>query len=69
MAIALYMERDKMTEICKFVSNDNDELIKCINEHATDNYEDVQQVVTIEKTTIEDVAVWTAVVVFRRRKL
>lgn len=59
-----------MTELVKFVSNDYDELIKQINTHATENYEDIHQVVGgVEKTTIEDVAVYTAVVVFRRRKL
>lgn len=58
-----------MTEIVKFIANDNDELIKHINNHATENYEDIQQVVSIEKTTIEDAAVFTAIVVFKRRKI
>ena len=57
-----------MTEVVKFVSNDLDELLEHINDHATDNYEDIQQVVQIE-TSIGYVAVYTAVVVFKRRKI
>lgn len=58
-----------MTEMCKFVSNDLDELLEHINSHATENYEDIQQVCSIEKATIKYVAVFTAVVVFKRRKI
>lgn len=58
-----------MTEIVKFVSNDEDELLEHINSHATTNYENIQQVVYIEKATIYNEAVYTAVVVFERRKL
>lgn len=58
-----------MTEIVKFVSNDVSELLEHINSHATEHYEDIQQVVSIEKTTMYNEAIYTAVVVFRRRKI
>lgn len=57
-----------MTEIVKFVSNDEDELLKQINTYAAENYEDIQQVVKIE-TSIGYVAVFKAIVVFKRRKI
>lgn len=57
-----------MTEIVKFVSNDEDRLLRQVNQHAAENYEDIQQVVSIEKTVVYE-PVFTAVVVFKRRKI
>lgn len=58
-----------MTEIVKFISNDQDELLEHINNHASEHYEDIQQVVSIEKVTIHNDAIYTAIVVFKRRKI
>lgn len=58
-----------MTEIVKFISNDQDELLERINSHAAEHYEDIQQVVSIEKVTINEAAIYTAIVVFKRRKI
>lgn len=58
-----------MTEIVTFVSKDLDELLEHINSHAAEHYEDIQQVVSIEKATMYNEAVQTAVVVFKRRKM